>query len=180
MNQRVLIEINKTLQYFTEAQKIYIKDIIDFSTDSISKPALYFLFKCAKSINSNTSEIKKNYFIEIIEQIFIKDTQDNIEIINSGENLFIEIYLRKDEDLSGSIILARLDENGLALSDQTNLGSELKIQRIMCMDLSLEVETFHRINILSEEPTLEGTASGNSNSLLNVIYLYVEKDIDYD
>ena len=181
MIQRVLIEIDMVLQYFTDTQTLYIKDIIDYSTDPMPKPVSYFLFKCVRSIDETTTEAKKEIFIQLLEQIFVKDTLDNVETIHAGENLLIEVFLKKDEDFTGSIILARDDSDNMALSSVTLAGTDERIQQIMCLDLELTPLTFHRINVLAESIGADGvSASGDSNALLNIVYLYVEKDIDND
>lgn len=176
--QRTRIEIEKALEHFTHPQKEYVHDIIDFSTDQLHKKTDFFLFKCAGSIDENTSDYKKDMFIDIIEQVFIKDTEDNVDILSSGENFFIELRLRKDEDLTGSALVARLDEDDSALSDKTLKGNSDAIQRLDCLDLDLTTGTFHRINVLTEGIDSNGSANGNGIALINIVYLYVIESID--
>jgi len=176
--QRILIEIDRILEFFSDAEQAYIKNIIDFSTDEIPKKTSFFIFKCARSIDGNTSQDKLTLFIKILEQIFIKDTTDNVDIVHSGEDFFVELRLRRGEDLTGSMILARNGANGNALSSVTLKGTEASVQRIDLLDLDLPVNTFHRINILAEEPDANESASGDSNALVNIVYLFVEDNID--
>jgi len=175
--QRIRIEIDKIINHFTPSEQRYIHDIVNYSEDSLSKKSYFFLFKCMKSIDDSTPQNKKTLFIEMLEQILLKDTQDNIDVISSGENFFIEIRLRKEENLSGSIILAR-DEDNVALSSNGLFGSEDTIQRIDLFDLDLASGTFHKIRVLAESPNADGVASGDGISLINIVYLYVLETID--
>lgn len=176
--QNVRVEINKVLQYFSKQEQDYIQDIVQYSEDSISKKTYYFLFKCIRSIDGNTTQAKKDLFIEMLEQIFIKDTEDNVDIIHSGENYYIEIRLRKDEDFSGANLIARLDADSSPLSSQSLKGTDASIQRVDLIDLDLSSETFHKVNVLLETQKANGLASGDSISLINVVYLFILEDID--
>lgn len=176
---KLKVEIDRVLQFFTADQKKYVNDIIDYSVNKISKKTFFFLWKCLKSIDESATEDKKELLVEILEQLFVRDVEGNVEVIHTGENLLIEIRLRKNEDLSGSIIVVR-DTNHIAISGTSLKGSDSPIQEINCNDLQLNQLTFHRLNVLSEKPDDDEQASGDSNCLLNIVYLYMEKNIDYD
>lgn len=176
--EKLRTQLKKICKYFNTEQERYIYELMAYSTDRLSKKTKFFLFKCINSINYNTPDYKKELFIELLEQIFIKDTEDNVDILSSGENFFIEVRLRKDEDLTGSIILAREDETNDALSDQTLKGNDEPIQRVDCLDLDLTPNTFYKIKILAEGINQQGSANGDGLALINFVYLFVTQSID--
>jgi hypothetical protein len=98
---------------------------------------------------------------------------------DKGENINIDIKLRANDNFTNSFLVARKATDKTALSTLTLEGSDAAIQRIVLTDIDLPVKTFIKVFVLAEKgENVEGTdqASGNVESVISKMYLYIDED----
>lgn len=170
-------QLNLILAYFTEEEQSYIRDMVDFNALNLSPEDEYILLKIIRTINVDSPQIKKEYIIDIFENIFVRQTPPNFFIANAGEDLMLTIKLGKSQDLTGTILTIREDDGTLLSGDDT-MGTSEKSQIVNFIDIDLTPKEFYKLRVLSESPTEGGIATGNVLSVLDTFYIYIDDNVD--
>lgn len=170
-------QLNRILQYFSESEQQYIRDIVDFNKSGLCPEEQYILLKIVNTFDENTTQDKKDFLIEIFEQICVRQTNPSFYIVNGGEDFILTIRLGKNQDLTGSMLVIREDDGTLLSADDVD-GTNQPNQNISIIDVSLPEYNFYKLNIMIESPTTQGTASGDVLTLLDTIYLYIDVNVD--
>ena len=171
-------QLHKKLPLFSADDRGYIKDIIT-NTGNFNRTELYILLKIVRHLNEDTLDSTKESFIDLIEDLYLKEENPPLHMADKGENINIDIKLRANDNFTNSFLVARKATDKTALSTLTLEGSDAAIQRIVLTDIDFPVKTFIKVFVLAEKgENVEGTdqASGNVESVISKMYLYIDED----
>lgn len=174
-------QLLKKLDHFSPDNQDYIQDLKTYPLN-VNKNETYIILKAIRSIAAESTDDAKETFIDLLEDLYIKNENPVMHLADKGENVSIDIKLREGDNYTGSMLVARLSDTKELLSAETLQGSSAEVQKITLDHVDLPVGSFHKIVLLSEvpmdDPENTGTdiASGIANSVLSKMYLYIDED----
>jgi hypothetical protein len=174
-------QLHKKLELFSGSQQDYIKDLTTYPL-SVNKSETYIILKAIRSMSEDSSEEDKETFIDLLEDLYIKEKNPVMHIADRGETVSVDIKLREGDNYTDSMLIARKADTKEALSSEYLEGSDAEVQKIELEDVDLPVGSFTKVVLLSEKPIDDpedpGTdmASGDANAVLSKMYLYIDED----
>lgn len=174
-------QLSLKLPLFDATNRDYIQDIIK-NTANLNRTELYILLKIVRNLDENTDAYTKETFIDLIEDLYIKEQNPPLHMADRGENVGIDIKLRANDNFTNSFIVARKADDKTALSSLTLAGTDATIQRVTLEDIDLPTGSFSKILILSEKGADDGAggqeASGDVETVISKMYLFIDEEAE--
>lgn len=171
-------QLQKKLQHFESEDAEYIEALSTYSLN-VNRYETYILLKAVRSISDVSTDQEKETFIDLLEDLYVKEQNPVMHLADKGENVKIDIKLREGDNYTGSMLIARDAVTKAALSSDELEGTSATIQQIIIDDIDYPVGTFVKVLILSEgidDSSGTNIANGDVNSVLSKMYIYIDEE----
>lgn len=164
-------QIDNKLSLFSDADQAYIRSLMTYPLD-LTPDETFAVLKIVRSLSANSTSATLAYFIELLEELYLKSKNPVVLVVYKGETPEISLNVPSGDNYTGSYLVIRREDTKEALSSLTTAGSSAAVQSIAFSDITLDAGTFIKILVTAEGDT-DSAANGDVSAVLATMYLYV-------